>query len=460
MARNTQVEAVTLDEAGAGVGHVADPSNGSGDAVLELHVADLLPGERAEVAVEHRSPHRALAWARVVRRLGARSPDRVAPACPGFGVCGGCAWQHLAYPAQRLEKRRRLARALAEVPSLLGGMVAIAPVEPSPSLHGYRNKGKYVAAEVDGRLVLGAYAPRSHRVIETAGCRVVAPAIAGVLGPVRDACAAAGLTVYREAAKAGELRYAILRADDAGGVLVALVVTSATRRDVLAAAAAAIARHPAVRGVVAMFNDRDDAAIVTGDVTVLEGAAALTESVAGCAVEVGAGEFLQVNRAQARAIYERVADLAFDGRAALHAVDLYAGVGGIALTLARRGATVDAVEIDPGATAALARAAAAGGLGDRLRVHTGDAAIVGTLEPAADLVVVNPPRKGLSAEARAALIRAAPERIVYVSCGPDSLGRDLAALAAWYRPDVIAPYDLMPGTSHVETVVRLVREPR
>jgi 23S rRNA (uracil1939-C5)-methyltransferase len=453
MVRNTQVEAVTLDEAGAGVGHVAE-----GAAVLEVHVADLLPGERAEVEIEHRSPHRALAWGRITARVGAPSPDRVAPACPGFGACGGCAWQHLAYPAQRLEKRRRLARALAEVPSLLGGMVAIAPVVPSPAELGYRNKGKYVAAAVDGRLVLGAYAPRSHRVIDTAACRVVAPVIAEIAAHTRQACEAAGVAAYVEARKSGELRYVIVRADDAGGALVVLVVTSAARPAPLAAAAAAIAAHPAVRGVVAMKNDRDDAAIVTDDVTVLAGAATLTETVAGCPVEVGAGEFLQVNRDQARAIYARVADLALDGQPAARAIDLYAGLGGITLTLARRGATVDAVELDAGATAALGRAAAAGGLADRVRVHTGDAATAAVLSVAPDVVVVNPPRKGLSAETRAALLQLAPPRIVYVSCGPDSLGRDLAALAAWYKPDVIAPHDLMPGTSQVETVVRLVRQ--
>ena len=454
MVRNTQVEAVTLDEAGAGVGHVAD-----GDAVLELHVGDLLPGERAEVEVEHRSPHRPLAWGRVTSRIGAPSADRVEPACPGWGACGGCAWQHLAYPAQRLEKRRRLARALAEVPSLLGGRVAIAPVEPAPAELGYRNKGKYVAAAAGGRLVLGAYAPRSHRVIDTAACRVVAPVIAEVAAHTRQACEAAAVIAYDEATRAGELRYVIVRAGEDGGALVVLVVTSAARPARLAAAAEAIAAHPSVRGVVAMSNDRDDAAIVTGDVTVLAGTGALIERVAGCPVEVGPGEFLQVNRDQARAIYGRVADLALDGQPAARAIDLYAGLGGIALTLARRGATVDAVEIDPGATAALVRAAAAGGLADRVRVHTGDASLVASL-PAPDVVVVNPPRKGLSAETRAALVALAPPRIVYVSCGPDSLGRDLAALAAWYRPDAIDPFDLMPGTSQVETVVRLVREER
>lgn len=455
MARNTpvEVEAVAIDEAGQGVGHV-----GEGGGVTEVHVADLLLGERATVEVEHRSPHRPVAWARIAARRGPASPDRVAPACAAFGACGGCAWQHLAYRAQLVEKRRRVARALAEVPAVLGGMVAIAPVVPSPEELGYRNKGKYVVAAADGRLVLGAYAPRSHRVVSTAGCRVVAPVIDQVAVVARDACEAAGLVAYDERRRRGELRYVIVRADAAGGALVVLVVTSATAADRLATAAASLARHPAVRGVVAMRNDREDAALVTSDQTVLAGVGALVEEVAGCPVEVGAGEFLQVNRAQARAIYARVADLALDGLepASVHAVDLYSGLGGIALTLARRGARVTAVEIDPAATAALARAAAAGGLADRVTVHTADASALPTVAAGASVVIVNPPRKGLSAETRAALLALAPPRILYVSCGPDSLGRDLAALAPAYRPDVIEPFDLMPGTAQVETLARLM----
>src|SRR5690349_17359362 len=126
--------ATALDDAGAGVGMAND---------TRVHVADLLPGERAEVIVDHVSPHRPEAWGRLLRRIGPPSPDRVAPVCPGFGRCGGCVWQHLAYPAQLAAKRARVAAALGEVPAVASGAVEIAAVRPSPELTGYRNKGKY-----------------------------------------------------------------------------------------------------------------------------------------------------------------------------------------------------------------------------------------------------------------------------------------------------------------------------
>jgi 23S rRNA (uracil1939-C5)-methyltransferase len=185
-------------------------------------------------------------------------------------------------------------------------------------------------------------------------------------------------------------------------------------------------------------------------------------------VEVGAAEFVQVNRAQAAAMYARVAELAAPATSAIEspanagraaapeavrsAIDLFAGLGGIGIHLARAGMRVTAVEIDRDAVAQLRRAAEHAKL--PITAIAGDAANVPLAEPA-DVVIVNPPRKGL-AGALPLVVRLGAPRIIYVSCGPESLGKDLAELArAGYRADVIEPFDLMPGTAQVETVVRL-----
>ncbi|HWO22326.1 MAG TPA: 23S rRNA (uracil(1939)-C(5))-methyltransferase RlmD [Kofleriaceae bacterium] len=453
-----EVEATSLDEVGRGVGREPE---GASAVAREIHVADLLPGERAEVVVDHASPHRPAAWGHIVRRLGPTSPDRVLPPCPAFGRCGGCVWQHLAYPAQLAAKRARVVEALAEVPAVATGAVAIAGVVPSPAIVGYRNKGKYVVGRAGDHLVLGAYAPRSHHVIDTLGCRVVAPIIDELASWIRGAAEGAGLAAYDETHRAGELRYAIVREAE-GDALIALVVAPRAPRGKLEQAAAALSRHPAVRGIVAIENDRRDGAIVPSGASaqVLSGHGFVVEHVAGVAVEVGAGEFLQVNRAQAAALYARVAVLA-EARPGLRAVDLFAGVGGIGLSLARAGATVTAVELDTEAVAQLRRAAQKAGL--PLEALAADA---GALPPHArealagrvDVAVVNPPRKGLSPGARDLLVSLGAPVVIYVSCGPESLARDLAALgAAGLVPDAIEPFDLMPGTAQIETVVRLRR---
>jgi len=446
-----EVIATVLDDSGAGVGMVEATS---------VHVADLLPGERAEVVIDHRSPHKAEAWGRILKRLGPPSPSRAAPLCPGFGRCGGCVWQHFAYPAQLAAKRARVAAALAEVPAVASRAVEIAAVRPSPELTGYRNKGKYVAGAHGDHLVLGAYAPRSHDVVDTLGCRVVAPIIDEVATWVRGAAERAELAPYDEATRAGELRYVIVR-EAAGDVLVVLVVAARTQRAKLESVAAALGHHPAVHGVVVVENDRRDGAIIPsgGAATVLFGHGHLTETLAGVVVEVGAGEFLQVNRDQAAAMYARIAELA-EIQPGTQAVDLFAGVGGVGLTLASAGAHVIAVEIDRDAVAQLRRAAQRAGL--PLTAIAGDVGDVrGQLGAKPDVVVVNPPRKGLTPSARSFLAELAAPTIVYVSCGPETLGRDLLALAGQgYTPDVIEPFDLMPGTAQIETIVRLRRPHR
>ncbi|MGE3454882.1 MAG: 23S rRNA (uracil(1939)-C(5))-methyltransferase RlmD [Kofleriaceae bacterium] len=449
-----EVVASELDGSGHGI---ARGSGGNGT----VHVLDFLPGERAEVAIDHRSPHRAEAWGRVVRRIGPASPDRVAPSCPSFGQCGGCVWQHLAYPAQLIAKRQVVASALAEVPAVRVGRTTVAAVRPSPEQLGYRNKGKYVVGRANNGLVLGAYAPRSHRVIDTLGCRVVAPIVDEVATWVRGAAERAGLTAYDEPKAGGELRYVIVR-EAAGDVLIVLVVAPGTERAKLATVATAMTKHPAVRGVVVIENGRRDGAIIPAgsEVSVLSGEPHLIEEVGGVAVEVGAGEFVQVNRAQARAMYARVVELA-EVTAGQRAVDLFAGLGGIGLGLARAGAQVVAVEIDRDAVARLEVAAKRAGLSVKaIAADTNalSAELRAELGSAPDVVVVNPPRKGLSPAARSLVVELGARCVIYVSCGPASLGRDLIDLAEHgWDPDVIEPFDLMPGTGQIETVVRLVR---
>ena len=453
-----EIEATSLDEAGRGVGMSEEPSG-----PRTMHVPDLLPGERAEVAIDHQSPHKAEAWATIVRRLGEPSPARTSPACPAFGRCGGCAWQHLAYPGQLAEKRARVVRALAPVLGA-GGVeaataVAVAAVTPSPAELGYRHKGKYVAGWISGRLGLGAYAPRSHTLIDTAGCRVVAPLVDELRARACSAAAAAGLTPWVEKQRTGELRYVIVRATRDGRGLVVLVVRSIADETRVAAVARAIAGDPRVAGVLRMDNDRDDGALLDGAARVLAGDATVRDTVAGVAIELGAGEFAQVNPAQADAMYARVATLALEAwdATATRAADIYAGLGGITLALASARASVIAIERDPSAVAALSAAAAGAGLGDRVDARTGDAATLahgGQL----DVIVVNPPRKGLSTDVITALVASSARRVVYVSCGPESLARDLVLLRdGGFTIDTIEPFDLMPGTAQVETVVRLQR---
>ncbi|MBK9029792.1 MAG: 23S rRNA (uracil(1939)-C(5))-methyltransferase RlmD [Myxococcales bacterium] len=434
-----EVSATDLDDDGAGVATVDGRT---------LHVADLLPGERARVAWIHQSKQRPEAWGRIVTRTSPPSPDRVKPPCPAFGRCGGCPWQHLAYPAQLAAKHRQVARAL-------GDQVTPAAVVPAPHQLHYRAKGKYVAGRTDGHLALGAWARDRHQFVDTAGCQVVTRAIDRVRGAVIAAAAGARLAPFDEQRGTGQLRYAIIRQARDGRLLVALVVRSNTPAVAVAAAGRALIEDPTIVGVVRIDNDRTDGALAASPPVLVAGDATLPDRIAGVDVALGATEFAQVNPVATDALYAHVAAqvaLAPGERAA----DVYAGLGGISFALARAGATVTAIERDASAIAALTAAATAAGLA--ITGVVGDAEVLA--ERGADLaaIVVNPPRKGCSAATLAAATASTAGRLVYVSCGPDALGRDLRALTgSGWRIDHAQPFDLMPGTAQVETVVRLVR---
>ncbi len=412
-----------------------------------VHVADLLPGESGRITIEHVSPNRPDAWARLDERDGDPVPERVLPACAAFGRCGGCVWQHLAYPAQLDEKRRIVAEAL-------GDRAEVLEVVPSPRESGYRNYGKYVVGTgAGGRLVLGAYAPRSHRVVSTLACRTVEPVIDEVATAAASLLADAPLTVYDEGTRTGELRYVLIRSSHDGRALVGLVTTSRASRRALERVARALRRAvPAVAGVVWVVNDATSGALVGPEHERLAGRDTLTDRLGPLQLEVGIGAFFQINRGQAERMYAAVADLAEGARA----VDVYCGVGGIALTMASRGAHVIGIERHSGSIEAARAAATRNGLTDRAAFRVGTADTLADVARDAGAVVVNPPRKGLDAATRAALVRVRPRQILYVSCNPTSLARDLDDLtAAGYRVERTQPFDLMPGNSQIETVVSL-----
>ena len=436
----TEMSAVDLDAEGRGVA----PWEGR-----ELAVAGLLPGETGTVEVTDVSRHHPRA-AGVLLERRSLAPDRVQPACPAFGRCGGCVWQHLAYPSQLAWKARRVTSALADA----GLRAAIAAPVAAPRVLGYRNKGKYVAAEGPaGGLVLGAYAARSHEVVDTAGCRVVEPRIAAAQREARALLEASGLPVYDERRRTGALRYIVVRAGDDERVSLCLVTTSRADGGALRSCARALVESGAVTGVSHSLNDTRGGALFAAGAHPLAGDPHVGVRVAGASLEVDATSFWQVNAAQARAVYGAIADAHRGGRA----VDLYGGLGGIALSLASRGIPVTTIERH-GAAAAAARAAAdAAGWRDRLTAVHGDASASAAHLKGAAFVAVNPPRKGLGAPTLAALLSAAPDQIAYLSCGPVSLARDLAALATDYEIERIAPYDFMPGTAQIETLALLGR---
>jgi 23S rRNA (uracil1939-C5)-methyltransferase len=442
-----EVEGGALDERGAGVADV--PGH-------RVHVTGLLPGERARAVVEHVSVHRVegrrAVWARL-KVLLSPSPERVAPVCPAHGPCGGCPLQHLAYPAQVRWKGQRVAEALARHPTLAG--VPVAPCVPSARVLGYRNQAKYVYGrdQASGRLVLGAYLPRSHDLVDLAGCQVVEPVLDQVARALRDLLDDRAVAPFDEVRRTGLVRYAVLRANSAGQVLAALVaVRDWPEADALAAELRA--RVPAVSGVVLNVNAAHGNVLFGPQERTLSGQPSLEDEIGPARVELASRSFFQLNRDTAgRAYADLQAAVAALGPVA-RAVDAYAGAGGIAFSLGALAGEVVAIEENAAATAAAA--AFAGKRGLPVRFETADAAEALERIPEADVVVLNPPRGGCATEVLAAVGRLRPRLVAYLSCHPGTLARDLEVLhGLGLRAVEVRPYDMLPHTPHVEALAVL-----
>jgi 23S rRNA (uracil1939-C5)-methyltransferase len=440
-----------LDDAGAGVAEIA-----AGDEVLRVHVTGALPGERVRARVAHCSAHlregRREAWAEI-EAVVTPSPARVVPACPVQGTCGGCALMHLAYPAQLAWKQARVRDEFRRYPELAS--VDVAACVPSPLTLGYRNQAKYVCARDEGgEVVLGAYAPRSHDVVDLGGCRVVEPILDEARRILLGILRCRDVEPYHELHRTGALRYALLRANRAGKVLATLVAARSDWEQAEAVAAAFMQQLPALVGVVLNLNPAAGNALLGETERLLAGRSSFDDDIGEVRVRLGSRSFFQANRAVGSRIYrDLVAALPADLG---HAVDAYSGAGGIALSLAVRAKEVVALEQNPAATEAAAALLAAPPT-NRLRVVTADVAQGLAAIERTDLVVLNPPRKGCSADVLAHVRRLSPRWIASLSCDPRTLARDLSILSACARVISAVPYDMMPHTPHVETLAILSR---
>ena len=429
-------------------------SGGEGVARIEgvaVFVKGALRGEEADVFIEHIG-HSA-AWGRI-DRLRRPSPRRVEPDCPYYGRCGGCQLRHMAYAEELEAKRQRVEDALRRI----GGAEL-----PVPVIHGaegterYRNKVQFPV----GSGAIGYYAGRTHRVVDIADC---------LLQPETDtACRAAvkgwmerfQIPAYDERVGKGLVRHLFLRTNSAGEVLCCLAVNGEKLPHEGELVDALRAAAPGLAGVVLSVNRKKTNVILGDAFRTLWGRDWLEEELCGHSFRLSVPSFFQVNRAQAELLYRRALDFAgLTGSETV--VELYCGIGAISLTLAERAALVIGVEVVPQAVADARENARRNGLADRTRFQCGDAAdLAARLEEEGvrpDVVVVDPPRKGLAPGVADTIAQMAPNRVVYVSCDPATLARDVKRFGELgYEPARAETVDLFPRTAHVETVCLLTR---
>lgn len=442
---SVQVRIDRLAYGGRGVGRV----NG-----LVLFVHGGAPGDVVQVRVDR--VRRSYAEGEVTGVVIASS-DRVAPPCPHFGACGGCSWQHLAYPAQARAKEAMVGESLAR----LGGIqdAKVSPIVPAPSPWYYRNKMEF-SFHPDGTLGLHLRGDW-NRIVPVETCLLQSPESAAVVRAVREFARTHGLAPYDPRTRQGFLRSLVIREGRATGDRLVGLITSPGRLEPAGAFIDAVrGAAPGTTGIVRGVSTAASDGVPPSMIETLWGRSSLDEVLAGLRFRIGLDTFFQTNTAQAESMVAHVVERAqpLDGRAV---VDLYCGVGTFALALARAGARVTGVELSTSAVEA-ARANTALNSIEGVVFVAGDvrAALpqVGAELGTPDVLVLDPPRAGAGARVIRKIGRTAARRVIYVSCNPTTLAGDLKELLPLgYRLVEVQPFDLFPQTYHVEAIAVLDR---
>ena len=449
-----EIEITDLNNLGYGVGRIGD---------LVVFVAGAVDGDRIEAKIIKVAKNYAVGR---LEKILSPSPHRlpVPDPCPARG-CGGCAYRAITY-AHELELKRGAVKAAFRRAGLSDATVL--PVLSTGKTEGYRNKAQYPVTGTPDAPVIGFYAPKSHRAADARRC----PLQPTVFGEILDAIAALmgkyGIAPYDEESGTGLLRHIYLRSSkDEQEILLTFVLNG----DALPHAGEVIReltdRFPALVGIGININRAKTNVICGDEYRTLWGKDTITDTLAGVTLSFSPASFYQVNRDAAELLYKKAKESAgFKGDETL--LDLFCGVGSIGLSMADAVREVVGIEIVPDAVRCADGNAKRNGI-KNAAFFAGDAtdteqllagvekALGKTLVP--DAVLLDPPRKGCDPKLLDFLASKAIPKIVYISCNPETLARDVAYLTKkGYGFSEITPVDLFPRTAHVETVVRLFRQ--
>ena len=434
---------------------------------MVVFVDQTVTGDRVRARVYRKKKQYAEAW---VAEMLTPSPFRVSPPCPYSGYCGGCKWQFVDYEQQLVFKEQQVRDTLAHVGNIRD--VNVLPIMPSDPVFGYRNKMEFSCASrrwlmphelgdksISIDFALGLHVPGTfHKVLDIDACLLQPDTGNTILRTVKDHIKRSDRPPYGLRDHKGFWRFLMLRHSVAMDKWLVNLITSAEDRDaVLPVAEAVMDAYPDdFAGIVNNVTSRKAAIAVGESETLLAGSPHITDRIGRFEFRISANSFFQTNTSGAERLYGIARQFAaLSGGESL--LDLYCGTGTIALYLSDAVRRVTGIEIVESAIADARRNAEINGV-DNCRFIQGDMReVLPGLEETPDVMVIDPPRAGMHKDVVAQVLDMAPEKIVYVSCNPSTLARDLAMLAEVYHVDRVQPVDLFPHTFHIESVARLTR---
>ncbi|SDX97946.1 23S rRNA (uracil1939-C5)-methyltransferase [Evansella caseinilytica] len=436
-----------LTHDGAGVGKIAG---------FPVFVQRALPGETGTVKITKVKKN--YAFGRLLE-LTKESPDRVEAPCPIFKQCGGCQLQHLSYDGQLKHKQKHVRDVLARI----GGLQEVT-VHPTLGMNDpwrYRNKAQVPIGEEEGGLIAGFYAERTHRIIDMNECAIQHEENDRVVQLVKKIAKNYGIGGYDDKTHKGTLRHVVTRYGYQTGELMVVLVTKGkelpNKKNLVQDIRAQL---PNVKSIVQNINPKRTNVIFGEKTEVLWGEEVIHDYIGDIQFAISARSFYQVNPVQTEVLYNKALEYAgLTGKETV--IDAYCGIGTISLFLAQKAMRVYGVEIVPEAISDAKKNARLNGIGN-VEFAVGEAEKVIPWWHAqgirADVIVVDPPRKGCDEALLETIVSMKPERVVYVSCNPATLARDLKYLTAHgFEAKEVQPVDMFPHTGHVECVVLMSR---
>ncbi len=393
-----------------------------------------------------------------INKIVTPSNDRVLSDCPVSEKCGGCCFRHISYDAELKIKEQKVKDAFLRIGHL---SVNVSPIIPSPEIDHYRNKAQYpVGTDTrNGMPLIGFYAQNSHRIVSCTDCLLQPEVFKDILEITENWIADFKISAYDESSGRGLLRHIyIRRAHFTGEIMVCLVINGERiphEKELINGLKSAI---PDFKTFVININKSNTNVIMGNTCKTLYGDGFITDTLLGCRFKISPLSFYQINSEQCETLYKKAAEFA-DLHGDENLLDLYCGTGTIGLTMADKVSKLIGVEIIPDAIENAKENAEMNGFSNT-EFFCGDASLIAkklkdeNTKP--DVILIDPPRKGMGDGLVDTVNDMAPKRIVYISCDPATLSRDCAYFfELGWEVKKIQPVDMFPHTSHVETVVLL-----
>lgn len=416
---------------------------------MVIFVNGLLLGEEADIEIQYK---RAGIFYGVIKKIYKLSKERIKPLCPVATACGGCTFQNVSYKYELEFKKKKVEDALRKIGHI---NTPVNDVIGMDNPYNYRNKIQVPFGRDNKHVVYGFYKSNTHRIIPIKECQIEDVKAGPILQDIAYLMESMKIDPYNEDARSGVIRHVLIRTSHTyDEVMVVLVTNALTFPSKGNFVKELTKRHPEIKTVVQNVNMRDTNVILGDKEEVLFGKGFIKDTLLGVEFHISSKSFFQVNPVQCEKLYDiaiRLANITEKDTV----LDAYAGVATIGILCAKKAGHVISVE--------LVKEAVINGKNNAKRNDINNIDIIEAdctdyllkNNRHFDVVVLDPPRKGSTPEFLNALIRNKPNRIVYISCEPSTLARDLEILSSDYRVEVVQPVDMFPRSFHVETVACL-----